>query len=183
MKLFTHGVPDTGYMWTPLVEALDLSQDAYLAPTLPGFDGRTLAGFLWAGPDRWYLRPRRIAGLIRMKVSAEGDINRCRLVLDRVADPFRSQITTTAGIWTPSRVITHRHCSPEEKACSLDPEQRCRPQEAEENRKQDRQKGGVPNWSYRPASQLGILSPPSGAPRLLAPPRPPASARLPLAAG
>ena len=27
MKLFIHGVPDTGYMWTPLVEALDLSQD------------------------------------------------------------------------------------------------------------------------------------------------------------
>lgn len=45
MKLFIHGVPDTGYMWTPLVEALDLSQDAYLAPTLPGFEGRTPAGF------------------------------------------------------------------------------------------------------------------------------------------
>jgi pimeloyl-ACP methyl ester carboxylesterase len=45
MKLFVHGVPDTGYMWTPLVEALDLSQDAYIAPTLPGFDGKTPAGF------------------------------------------------------------------------------------------------------------------------------------------
>lgn len=45
MKLFIHGVPDTGYMWTPLLEALDLPKDAYLAPTLPCFDGKTPAGF------------------------------------------------------------------------------------------------------------------------------------------
>jgi pimeloyl-ACP methyl ester carboxylesterase len=45
MKLFIHGVPDTGYMWTPLVKALDLSQDAYIAPTMPGFDGATPTGF------------------------------------------------------------------------------------------------------------------------------------------
>ena len=45
MKLFIHGVPDTGYMWTPLVKALHLSQDAYIAPTMPGFDGTTPTGF------------------------------------------------------------------------------------------------------------------------------------------
>lgn len=45
MKLFIHGVPDTGYMWTPLVRALDLSQDAYIAPTMPGFDGTTPVNF------------------------------------------------------------------------------------------------------------------------------------------
>lgn len=45
MKLFIHGVPDTGYMWTPLLEAVDLPMDAYLAPTLPGFDGSTPIGF------------------------------------------------------------------------------------------------------------------------------------------
>ena len=45
MKLFIHGVPDTGYMWTPLVKALGLGQDAYIAPTMPGFDGTTPSGF------------------------------------------------------------------------------------------------------------------------------------------
>lgn len=45
MKLFIHGVPDTGYMWTPLTKALDLPADEYLAPTMPGFDGSTPNGF------------------------------------------------------------------------------------------------------------------------------------------
>ena len=39
MKLLIHGVPDTGYMWTPLVQALELDADTYTAPTMPGFDG------------------------------------------------------------------------------------------------------------------------------------------------
>ena len=45
MKLFIHGVPDTGFMWTPLIEALDIAGDEYLAPTMPGFDGSFPAGF------------------------------------------------------------------------------------------------------------------------------------------
>ena len=44
MKLFIHGVPDTGYMWTPLTEALGLADDDYAAPTMPGFDGTMPAG-------------------------------------------------------------------------------------------------------------------------------------------
>lgn len=39
MKLFIHGVPDTGHMWMPLVDALGLDKGAYSAPTMPGFDG------------------------------------------------------------------------------------------------------------------------------------------------
>jgi len=45
MKVFIHGVPDTGYMWTPLVEALGLDAGSYLTPTLPGFDGHLAGGF------------------------------------------------------------------------------------------------------------------------------------------
>lgn len=45
MKLFIHGVPDTGYMWGPLVKALGLAEEEFVAPTLPGFDGSTQSGF------------------------------------------------------------------------------------------------------------------------------------------
>lgn len=45
MKLFIHGVPDTGYMWGPLVKALGLVEGEFFAPTLPGFDGATPTGF------------------------------------------------------------------------------------------------------------------------------------------
>jgi pimeloyl-ACP methyl ester carboxylesterase len=45
MKLFIHGVPDTGYMWTPLLSALRLDDGSYLTPTLPGFDGTFPDGF------------------------------------------------------------------------------------------------------------------------------------------
>lgn len=45
MKLFIHGVPDTGHMWTPVIEALDLAPNDYAAPTMPGFDGTWPAGF------------------------------------------------------------------------------------------------------------------------------------------
>jgi hypothetical protein len=38
--------------------------------------------------DRWYPLPRRLAGLIRMKASATGDVAHCRRALDRVADRF-----------------------------------------------------------------------------------------------
>lgn len=38
--------------------------------------------------DRWYPLPRRIAGLIRMKSTAQADIAHCRGVLERVADRF-----------------------------------------------------------------------------------------------
>lgn len=45
MILFIHGVPDTGYMWMPLIKSLGLGDDDYLAPTMPGFDGTMPAGF------------------------------------------------------------------------------------------------------------------------------------------
>lgn len=38
--------------------------------------------------DQWYPRPRRIVGLLRMKATADRDIGRCRLALDRVAGRF-----------------------------------------------------------------------------------------------
>ena len=38
--------------------------------------------------DRWYPFPRRMAGLLRMKASAEQDKVHCRAALDRVADRF-----------------------------------------------------------------------------------------------
>lgn len=33
--MFLHRVPDTAQLWTPLVAALGLSPDGYLAPTMP----------------------------------------------------------------------------------------------------------------------------------------------------
>jgi len=45
MKLFIHGVPDTGFMWMPLIQALRLEDDAWLAPTLPGFGGTSAPRF------------------------------------------------------------------------------------------------------------------------------------------
>lgn len=45
MIIFIHGVPDTGYMWTPLIEALHLADTDYVAPSMPGFDGTLPAGF------------------------------------------------------------------------------------------------------------------------------------------
>ncbi len=45
MKLFIHGVPDTGYMWGPLIKALGLVEGEFIAPTLPGFDGVKPIGF------------------------------------------------------------------------------------------------------------------------------------------
>ncbi len=45
MKLFIHGVPDTGYMWTPLIDALGLAPGDYATPTMPGFDGTLPDGF------------------------------------------------------------------------------------------------------------------------------------------
>jgi hypothetical protein len=38
--------------------------------------------------DRWYPLPRRVLGLVRMRLGATEDIARCRRVLDRVADRF-----------------------------------------------------------------------------------------------
>ena len=38
--------------------------------------------------DRWYPLPRRMAGLMRMKASAESDISHCRRVLERTAARF-----------------------------------------------------------------------------------------------
>ncbi|WP_306752296.1 FAD-dependent oxidoreductase [Paracoccus actinidiae] len=38
--------------------------------------------------DRWYPLPRRLAGLIRMKANARGDVAHCRRTLDRVAERF-----------------------------------------------------------------------------------------------
>jgi pimeloyl-ACP methyl ester carboxylesterase len=45
MKIFVHGVPDTGYMWVPLVRALGLDKKSYVTPTMPGFDGNVPDGF------------------------------------------------------------------------------------------------------------------------------------------
>lgn len=45
MKFFIHGVPDTGDMWMPLIEALGLAEGRYATPTMPGFDGQWPSGF------------------------------------------------------------------------------------------------------------------------------------------
>lgn len=45
MILFMHGVPDTPFMWTPLITALGLSESEYCAPALPGFTAPPPAGF------------------------------------------------------------------------------------------------------------------------------------------
>lgn len=45
MKVFLHGVPDTPFMWTPLLEALDLPPSDVLTPALPGFGCARPRGF------------------------------------------------------------------------------------------------------------------------------------------
>ena len=45
MKLLIHGVPDTCFMWSPLIEALRLPPDNFVAPTMPGFDGKSDSSF------------------------------------------------------------------------------------------------------------------------------------------
>lgn len=44
-KVFLHGVPDTPHMWQPLIGALGLSEDEYLAPPMPGFSTPIPDGF------------------------------------------------------------------------------------------------------------------------------------------
>lgn len=44
-KVFLHGVPDTPHMWQPLIGALGLSEDDYLAPAMPGFSTPIPEGF------------------------------------------------------------------------------------------------------------------------------------------
>ncbi|MEO0983205.1 MAG: alpha/beta hydrolase [Pseudomonadota bacterium] len=43
--VLVHGVPDTPFMWTPLVEALGLSDGEYRTPSLPGFEHPAPQGF------------------------------------------------------------------------------------------------------------------------------------------
>lgn len=45
MKVFVHGVPDTGFMWSPLISAMNLEPDSFICPTMPGFDGVDHPGF------------------------------------------------------------------------------------------------------------------------------------------
>ncbi|MEO0938152.1 MAG: alpha/beta hydrolase [Pseudomonadota bacterium] len=45
MIVFIHGVPDTSFMWTPLIGALGLVDGDYLAPTMPGFNATPLGSF------------------------------------------------------------------------------------------------------------------------------------------
>lgn len=45
VKVLIHGVPNTGYMWQPLITALDLGKNDFLTPTMPCFDGHTPDGF------------------------------------------------------------------------------------------------------------------------------------------
>jgi len=45
MILFVHGVPDTPFLWGPLVKALGLKPDQWMAPALPGFGCPVPPGF------------------------------------------------------------------------------------------------------------------------------------------
>jgi pimeloyl-ACP methyl ester carboxylesterase len=45
MKVFLHGVPDTPFMWSPLLAALALQPDEVLTPALPGFGCARPSGF------------------------------------------------------------------------------------------------------------------------------------------
>jgi len=45
MILFVHGVPDTPALWRPLIDALALSRDVFLTPSLPGFGRDIPQGF------------------------------------------------------------------------------------------------------------------------------------------
>jgi pimeloyl-ACP methyl ester carboxylesterase len=45
-KLFLHGVPDTPYVWRPLLAALHLDEGDYAAPHMPGFGVPLPPGFV-----------------------------------------------------------------------------------------------------------------------------------------
>lgn len=45
MILFVHGVPDTPALWRPLISALGLRSDTWVAPSLPGFGSAIPQGF------------------------------------------------------------------------------------------------------------------------------------------
>lgn len=45
MILFVHGVPDTPFLWGPLIKALGLKPDQWKAPALPGFGSPVPDGF------------------------------------------------------------------------------------------------------------------------------------------
>ena len=45
MILFVHGVPDTPFLWQPLIKALALKPDQWIAPALPGFGCPVPDGF------------------------------------------------------------------------------------------------------------------------------------------
>ncbi|MEH6694225.1 MAG: alpha/beta hydrolase [Hyphomonas sp.] len=45
MILFVHGVPDTPFLWQPLIKALGLKPDQWIAPALPGFGCPVPDGF------------------------------------------------------------------------------------------------------------------------------------------
>jgi pimeloyl-ACP methyl ester carboxylesterase len=44
-KMFVHGVPDTPFMWRPLLDALGLEARTVLTPSLPGFGASAPDGF------------------------------------------------------------------------------------------------------------------------------------------
>jgi hypothetical protein len=70
--------------WVGAAAAQAYLNQTLLLQTLP----MTLLDRCGLDLDRWYPLPRRVVGLVQMKMQARGDIARCRRVLDRVADRF-----------------------------------------------------------------------------------------------
>lgn len=115
MKLFIHGVPDTGFMWSPLIAALGLADDDFQAPDMPGFDGAaapfdsTKEGYLgWVTGQLETLAsshgPIDIVGhdwgapLVAMAAQARPDLIRTWTVINAVPEPSY-EWHSTARIW------------------------------------------------------------------------------------
>ncbi len=95
MKLFIHGVPDTGYMWTPVVQALDLTENDYIAPTMPGFDGQKPAGF--AATKEAYLE--WVMRTLEITAYAHGPV-------DLVGHDWGAPLSATAAQMRPGAIRT-----------------------------------------------------------------------------
>ncbi|MFZ3585534.1 alpha/beta fold hydrolase, partial [Loktanella sp. DJP18] len=95
MIIFIHGVPDTGYMWTPLIQALDLGQGNYMAPTMPGFDGTIPVGF--AATKEAYLE--WVIRLLEDTASSHGPV-------DLVGHDWGAPISAMAAQMRPDTIHT-----------------------------------------------------------------------------
>jgi pimeloyl-ACP methyl ester carboxylesterase len=82
-------------MWTPVVQALDLTENDYIAPTMPGFDGQKPAGF--AATKEAYLE--WVMRTLEITAYAHGPV-------DLVGHDWGAPLSATAAQMRPGAIRT-----------------------------------------------------------------------------